>query len=144
MAFVSVLSTGFISDKFPGVRGLIIAGWLALATACSIVICAVYNFTARYVLLVFMASGLLSANALSLAYSATTFASMPPETRGVSLAIVNGLAGIAQIYGAYLFPSEDSPKYLMGFAVISAIGALGVVVYVSAHVLIRKYPIVSA
>lgn len=39
---------------------------------------------------------------------------------------------LAQIYGSYLFPSKDSPKYLMGFGVISGLCATGVV-YVPTH-----------
>jgi len=139
VAFISVLVTGYLNDKIPNYRGLAIASWLTLSTICSVVICAVYNFTARYVLLVFMASGLLSSNALSLAYSASTFAPMSQEARGVSLAFVNGVASLSQIYGAYLFPSQDSPKYLMGFGVISGLGAVGIAIYSLAHVFIRKY-----
>ena len=108
---------------------------------CSIVVCTVYNYTARYVLLVFMSSGLLSSNGLSLAYASSTFAPMQPETRGVSLAIVNAVANLSGIYGAYLFPSKDAPKYHMGFGVISGLSALGVVVYASAHVLFRRFPV---
>lgn len=125
-------------DKVPQWRGLVIAGWLALSMVCSIVVCAVYNFTARYVLLVFMAAGLWASNGLSLAYSASVFGDMRQETRGVSLALVNALGNLAQIYGAYLFPDDDAPKYLMGFGVISGMCAVGVVVYVIAHVFIRR------
>lgn len=141
VAFVAVLATGFFSDKIPQHRGLIIAGWLAFAMVCSIVVCAVSDFKARYVLLLFMASGLSSANALSLAYASSTFGAMQPETRGVSLAFVNAIANLSQIYGAYLFPSKDAPKYLMGFGVISGLCAVGAGIYVAAHVGIRRYPI---
>jgi hypothetical protein len=41
--------------------------------------------------------------------------------------------------GAYLFPLEDAPKYLLGFGVIAGMMAFGVVVYTLAHVLFRKY-----
>jgi hypothetical protein len=41
--------------------------------------------------------------------------------------------------GAYLFPSEDAPKYLLGFGVIAGMMAFGVMVYALAHVLFRKY-----
>ncbi|KAJ5088087.1 hypothetical protein N7456_011703 [Penicillium angulare] len=139
VAFVTVLGVGFLNDKIPNHRGLVIAIMMTLATICSIIICAVYNYTARYVLLIFMASGLLASNASSLAYSSSTFASMDQETRGVSLAFVNAIGNLALIYGAYLFPSEDSPKFLRGFGVISALGAVGAVIYLSAHISIRKY-----
>lgn len=125
-------------DKYPKWRGVVIASWLALAMACSIAVCAVYNFTARYVLLVFMAAGLWASNGLALSYSASTFGTMRQETRAVSLALVNALGNLAQIYGAYLFPSDDAPKYLMGFGVISGMCALGVVVYIVAHVVVPR------
>lgn len=140
VAFFAVLATGYFNDKYPNVRGAVVASWVAVGTVCSIIVCAVYNFTARYVLLVFMASGLLSANALSLAYASSTFAPMPQEVRAVSLAWVNTLGNLSQIYGAYLFPEEDAPKYLMGFGVISGLGALCATIYAAAHVLIRRYP----
>ncbi|TKA78638.1 hypothetical protein B0A55_02668 [Friedmanniomyces simplex] len=139
VAFVCVGVTGYFSDKFPHHRGVIIACWLAVSMICAVVICVVYNYTARYVLLVFMAAGLWSTNGCSLSYAASTFGSMEQETRAVSLALVNALGNLAQIYGAYLFPSEDAPKYLLGFGVISGMCAFGVVVYAAAHVLLRKY-----
>lgn len=126
-------------DKFPQQRGAVIATWLTLSMICSIAVCAVYNFTARYVLLVFMAAGLWASNGLALSYSAAAFANMPQEVRAISLAWVNAMGNLAQIYGAYLFPSHDAPKYLLGFGVISGMCAFGVVVYVIAHVVIRRY-----
>ncbi|KAK5739024.1 hypothetical protein LTR17_005542 [Elasticomyces elasticus] len=139
VAFVCVGITGYFSDKFPQNRGLIISCWLILSMICAIVICVVYNFTARYVLLVFMAAGLWSTNGCSLSYAASTFGSMEQETRAVSLALVNALGNLAQIYGAYLFPKGDAPKYTIGFGVISGMCAFGVMVYAVAHVLLRKY-----
>ncbi|PPJ55828.1 hypothetical protein CBER1_01610 [Cercospora berteroae] len=138
-AFVCVGITGYFSDKFPAQRGLIISGWLVVSMICSIVVCVVYDFTARYVLLVIMAAGLWSTNAISLSYASSTFGPMPQEVRAVALAMVNALGNLAQIYGAYLFPSKDAPKYLLGFGVISGMCAFGVLTYALAHVLLRKY-----
>ena len=139
VAFVAVVITGYFSDKYPRQRGAIIAVWLSLSMICSIVICVVYNYTARYVLLVFMAAGLWSTNGCSLSYAASTFGFMPQETRAVSLAVVNAMGNLAQIYGAYLFPDSDAPKYLLGFGVISGMCAFGVAVYAVAHILLRRY-----
>ena len=86
-----------------------------------------------------MAAALWSTNGLSLSYMASTFGAMPQETRAVSIALVNGMGNLAQIYGAYLFPSDDAPKYLLGFGVISGMCAFGVAVYTLAHVVLRKY-----
>lgn len=110
VAFACVAITGYFSDRFPTQRGAIIAVWLTVSLICLICICAVYNFTARYALLVLSAAGLWSCNGISLSYASCTFASMPQETRAVSLALVNALGNLAQIYGAFLFPSADAPK----------------------------------
>jgi len=141
VAFVAVLATGYLNDVIPKYRGAVIAGCLALASVCSIVVCVVYNFTARYVLLVFMASGLMAANPLSLAFASSTFGPMEQETRGVSLAFINALANLSQIYGAYLFPSGDAPKYLKGFGVIAGMAAVGVVIYAALYVILRRQPL---
>lgn len=47
VAFVCVCLTGYFSDKHPTRRGAIIAVWLSVSMICSVVVCAVYGFTAR-------------------------------------------------------------------------------------------------
>ncbi|PVI05564.1 pantothenate transporter liz1 [Periconia macrospinosa] len=138
VAFVCTLITGFFADRVPQHRGLIISGWLTFSLVTSILVCTIYNFTARYALLVMMAAGLWASNAISLSFTGATFGSMQPEVRAVALALVNALGNLAQIYGAYLFPSDDKPKYLMGFGVISGMLCFGVVVYIVMHVLVRR------
>jgi MFS family permease len=110
VAFVAVAVTGYVMDKIPQYRGLVIAGWLGVSLICSICVCTIYNFTSRYVLLVFMAAGLWASNGLALSFAASTFGAMQQEVRGVSLALVNAMGNLAQIYGAFLFPSEDAPR----------------------------------
>jgi hypothetical protein len=63
---------------------------------------------------------------------------MAPETRAVALAVINAMGNLAQIYGAYLFPSDDKPKYLLGFGVITGMCAFGVAVYITMHIYVRK------
>ncbi|KAI9799877.1 MAG: hypothetical protein M1833_003799 [Piccolia ochrophora] len=140
VAFVCTAITGYFCDRIPKHRGLVISIWLSSSMICSIIVCCVYGHKARYVLLVLMTAGLWSTNALALSFASSTFGYMRQETRAVSLAFVNAMGNLAQIYGAYLFPMEDSPKYLMGFSVISAMCAFGVCVYLLIHILTRKYP----
>ena len=56
----------------------------------------------------------------------------------MSLAFVNAMGNLAQIYGAYLFPEEDKPRYAKGFGVVSGMCALGVVVYGALGLLGRR------
>ncbi|ORY10938.1 major facilitator superfamily domain-containing protein, partial [Clohesyomyces aquaticus] len=114
-AFVCTAISGYFADRIPQHRGLIIAGWLTFSLITSILVCTIYNFTARYVLLVLMAAGLWASNAISLSFAGATLGSMQPEVRAIALALVNAMGNLAQIYGAYLFPKEDAPKYLLGF-----------------------------
>ncbi|KAH7367110.1 nicotinamide mononucleotide permease [Plectosphaerella cucumerina] len=138
VAFFATGITGYFADKHTQWRGLILGGWMSVAMICSVIICAVYDFKARYALLVIMASGLWAANGLALSYASVSFVSMPDEVRGISLAFVNAMGNLAQIYGAYLFPYKDAPKYIMGFAVISAMCLTGVVAYVSLFFILRR------
>lgn len=137
-AFVCTAINSVIMDKKSAYRGYALVGWMTLAMICSIIICAVYNFHARYALLVIMASGLWASNALSLAYASSTFSTMTPEVRAISLAFVNAMGNLAQIYGAYLFPSNDAPKYLMGFGVISGMCFTGVAAYLALQILLSR------
>lgn len=138
MAFVCTAITGFFADKIPAYRGLVIVAWLAFSMITSIVVCVVYDFTARYALLVLMAAGLWASNAVSLSFASSTFGSMDAEVRAIALALMNAFGNLAQIYGAYLFPSGDAPKYLMGFGVISGMLGFGVCVYITTHVVARR------
>ncbi|KAE8364990.1 major facilitator superfamily domain-containing protein [Aspergillus caelatus] len=138
VAFIATGITSYYSDKVPTWRGLIIASWLTISLICSVIVCALYNFTARYILLVIMAAGLWATNGGTLAYASSAFAGMHPQARGVALAMVNALGNLAQIYGSYLFPEDDSPKYIMGFSVISAMLAVGVVVFLFLHIWFRR------
>lgn len=138
VAFVCTLATGWFSDRIVNLRGYVIAGWLTVSLITAIVVCTVYNYTVRYAMLVIMAAGLWAANGLSLSYASSTFGDMPIEVRGVALAIVNAMGNLAQIYGSYLFPSDDKPKYLMGFGVISGLLGLGVFVYAMLNTVLRR------
>lgn len=138
VAFVCTAVTTYFADSIANHRGLVISAWLAFSLVTSILVCVVYDFTARYALLVLMAAGLWASNAVSLSFASSTFGSMEPEVRAIAIALVNAMGNLAQIYGAYLFPSEDKPKYLKGFGVISGMLGFGIVVYIVMHVALRR------
>ncbi|CAI9626497.1 unnamed protein product [Alternaria burnsii] len=138
VAFVCTAVTTYFADAISHHRGLVIASWLGFSLITSILVCVIYNFTARYALLVLMAAGLWASNAVSLSFASATFGSMQPEVRAIAVALVNAMGNLAQIYGAYLFPGDDKPKYLMGFGVISGMLGFGVVVYIFLHVALRR------
>ncbi|KAL4946427.1 hypothetical protein BDV06DRAFT_182528 [Aspergillus oleicola] len=137
-AFVCNAIVGYFADHHQSKRGFFLVGMMSVAMVCSIIICCVYNLQGRYALLVIMAMGLWASNGLSLAYASTTFGELPREVRAISLALVNALGNLAQIYGAYLFPDSDEPKYLMGFGVISGLCFTGVLSYLALQVFLKR------
>ncbi|EXK43692.1 hypothetical protein FOMG_02625 [Fusarium oxysporum f. sp. melonis 26406] len=58
VAFVVTALTGYFVDKKSQWRGVILCAWMSIAMLCAIIICVVYNFKARYALLVIMAAAL--------------------------------------------------------------------------------------
>ncbi|EWG47546.1 hypothetical protein FVEG_16154 [Fusarium verticillioides 7600] len=137
VAFVATALTGYFADKKSQWRGVILCAWMSIAMLCAIIICVVYNFTARCALLVIMAAALWASSGLSLSYASTTFGSMPNETRAISLAFVNAMGNPAQIYGAYLFPASEKPKYLKGYGVIRGLCFTGAVSYILLHIFLE-------
>ena len=41
--------------------------------------------------------------------------SAPAEKRAVAIGLVNALGNTASIYGVFLWPSKDAPRYIPGF-----------------------------
>ncbi|KAF2634707.1 hypothetical protein P280DRAFT_538295, partial [Massarina eburnea CBS 473.64] len=103
----------------------------------------IYAYIPRYVFLCFINSAIWTANPLALSYASTSMGSMHPETRAISLAIVNGIGNLAQIYGSYLFPAEDAPQYLKGFGTYAGLLIFGAAVYALAWLLFRRWPLKS-
>jgi hypothetical protein len=64
-------------------------------------------------------------NALALSFATTALASVGREVRAIMLAWMNGVGALAQLYGSVLFPSGDSPEYLVGFSVLRLLLRLG-------------------
>ncbi|KAI1322423.1 major facilitator superfamily domain-containing protein [Xylariaceae sp. FL0255] len=127
-AFVVNGFTGYFMDKIRQYRGYMLTSWMTVAMVRAIATTVVYNFHARYSLLVIIASSLLAGN------------DIPNEIRAISLAFVNATGNLAQIYGAYLFPSSDASEYILGFGVISGLCFTGVVSYLALQVVLKSWP----
>jgi len=138
VGFVFTIISGFGTDRIPRYRGLLIAGCLLLLMVMAIITCVVYNFTARYVFLAFMAGGVWGAYALIIAYVAELFQDLLPEVRAVVVGLVGMAANTGYIYGAYLFPKEHAPKYLLGFGVVAATAAISSIILIILWVMVRR------
>lgn len=94
-----------------------------------VVSCAVYDFKARYVFLAIATGGLWGGFSQSMAFIAELFQPLKPEVRAVTLGVMSAAAMAGSIYGAYFFPAEHAPKYLLGFGMVAVTGALSAMTF---------------
>lgn len=129
VGFVFSLIAGIVGDRFPRARALNIVGWLCLSIVFAVVTCFVFDFKARYVLLAFMTGGVWGAFTGTMAFCAELFQDVPPEVRALTLGIMSMASNTGNVYGAYLWPKEHAPKYLLGFGMVAATGAATSVIF---------------
>lgn len=141
VALVIAITLCIIADKFPEYRAIFTAGNLLIfGTVCSALTSSISAPAARYALLCFINTAVWCGNPLSLSYTSTVLGPVHPEIRAICLAIINGCANLAQLYGTYIFSVSEAPQYKMGFAVYSAIFAIGAGIYLGSFFLFRRWP----
>jgi hypothetical protein len=138
VGFVFTVIVGFGADRIPQHRTLLIAGCLLLLTVMGVITCVVYGFTARYVFLSFMTGGAWGAFSQAIAFMAEVFQDRPPEMRAIAMGVITMAANTGNIYGAYLFPKEHAPKYLLGFGMVAATGGVSTIIYMLIWSMIRR------
>lgn len=129
VGFVCTIISGIIGDRYPIHRGLLIIGGLIVLTIIAIITTVVYNFTARYVFLCFMSGGAWVAFAQIMAFIAEVLSDLRPEVRAFTIGMMSCAATSGNVYGAYLWPAENAPKHILGFAVCAASGGLSAILY---------------
>ena len=140
VAFVIAVPTCIFADRIPAYRPILACVALILGSLFCALSAGIYAYVPRYVFLCFINSAIWTANPLALSFASTSLAPVDSEVRAISLAWINGLGNLAQIYGAYLFPSTDKPKYLKGFSAYAGILFFGAFLYLSMFVLFRRSP----
>ncbi|KAJ7615831.1 MFS general substrate transporter [Roridomyces roridus] len=99
----------------------------------------VKSHTAQYVFLCFGFAGTWGALPIVLAW-APNIITYPNEKRAVSQAFINMVANLSSIYGAYLWPANDAPRYVMGLATTSAFCFACAISALVARYLTARYP----
>ncbi|KAK5203304.1 hypothetical protein LTR41_010947 [Exophiala xenobiotica] len=125
----------FFADRHPNRRGLMLVVTMAFGCIFSALTTAIEKFDARYVFLCFINSAIWTGNALGPSFASTALAHVDIEVRAISLAMMNGLGGLAQLYGTALFPATDAPKYLVGFGTFTGTFVFGGALYFLAYIL---------
>lgn len=146
VALVIAIPTCIFADKATKWRGYFAnrAFFITIVLGLGAIFCAlaagITAYMPRYVFLCFINSALWTANPLALSFSSTCLKGVDPETRAISMAIINGSGNLAQLYGSALFPSSDAPIYLKGFAVYAGCMFIGTGLYSLAFFAFKRWP----
>ena len=109
-AFVFILVFCFTADRFENKPTMIfIAAWFG--TLMFILTVAITNKTSQYVTLIFAFGAVYALPPLILTWVPNVL-SHPVQKRAVAIALVNGLGNSASIYGVFLWPAKDAPRYV--------------------------------
>ncbi|KAK8110715.1 uncharacterized protein PG998_007172 [Apiospora kogelbergensis] len=110
---------------------------LALEVTGFVVAAATMNPTGRYVACFIFPAGGYMIPPLIISWMAATL-SQSPEKKAVALAMLNVSVTMGYIYGPYLWPSSDGPRYMIGFGVSAAYCVAGMVLCWAMRVLLRR------
>ncbi|KAK4209549.1 putative transporter-like protein 21 [Rhypophila decipiens] len=129
VGFVFSILSGIIGDRIPQHRAIVIVAGLSTSVILAIATCFVFDFTARYVLIAFMTGGVWAAFSGTFALCAELFQDVPPEVRALTLGIMSMASNTGNVYGAYLWPKEHAPKYLLGFGMVAATAGMTSIIF---------------
>ena len=114
-AFLIAVPTIIFAYRIYAYRPIICAKSMLLGAPFCALSAGIYAYTPRYIFLVFVNSMIWTVNSIALSYASVSMGLLDLETRAISLAMINSMGNLSQIYSSYLFPAEDGPKYLKGF-----------------------------
>ncbi|WQF82548.1 Putative major facilitator superfamily, MFS transporter superfamily [Colletotrichum destructivum] len=123
--------SGFLGIPFAWSSGKLnertwhITAGLSLAIVGFAMTCGSTNNAVRYAATFLYATGAYSVGSVILGWVSNTL-SQTPEKKAVAYSLVNVTANLAYIYCAYLWPSTDGPKYMMGFSSMIAFAATSI------------------
>ncbi|KAI1475865.1 MFS transporter [Daldinia eschscholtzii] len=102
-----------------------ITATLSIAIIGFVIAASTLNTAARYVACFIFPVGAFSANSVVVGWASSTL-SQTEEKRAVVLAITNVFGHIGYIYGAYLWPDSDEPRYGIGFGASAGFALLSI------------------
>ncbi|KAK2035327.1 major facilitator superfamily transporter [Colletotrichum zoysiae] len=102
-----------------------ITAGLGVAVVGFVMASATLNTAARYIACFIFAMGAYSVNSVIIGWASSTL-SQTKEKKAVVLAMTNVGGQIGYIYGAYLWPSTDSPRYAIGFGASAGFALLSI------------------
>ncbi|KAI1097953.1 putative MFS transporter [Jackrogersella minutella] len=135
--FCASLAVTYTSGRFKD-RSIHIACLTMISCAGNIIVVATLNPAARFFALFLLPLGTLPAYQIILAWVANSFP-RPLVKRSACISFANMIGNTANIYGTYMYPSSDGPRYLAGGAATAGAALLvAVLSFVVRFVLTRE------
>jgi MFS family permease len=117
-----------------------IAGLSSLGCILFIVVTVSSNPMVRYVLTIFAFGTIYGCSPLVKTWVAEVIPH-PAEKRAIAIALINSIGNASSIYGSWLWPKKDAPRYVPGFATTTSwLGLLFVLTLTFAY-LFKKFPV---
>lgn len=141
VALVIAVTLCVIVDRMPRYRPIFT---MMVLLVCGTLFCGLATgITApipRYVFLCFINTAIWAGNPLALSYTSTVLGPVQPEVRAISLASINGMANLAQLYATEIFTISKPPLAIMGFGVFAGLFALGAMIYLVSFFVYERFP----
>ncbi|KAI8634501.1 allantoate permease [Xylariaceae sp. FL1651] len=119
--FLVSLAVTYTSGRFAD-RSIHIICLMTISVVGNIIAVATLNTAARFFAMFLLPIGAVSAYQIILAWVANSFP-RPLVKRSACISIANTIGNVANIYGSYMYPASDGPRYLPG-GVATAVVAL--------------------
>ncbi|KAI0025283.1 allantoate permease [Xylariomycetidae sp. FL0641] len=120
--FLVSLVVTFTSGRFND-RSTHIILLMLVSVAGNVIVVATLNTAARFFAMFLMPMGAVAAYQIILAWVANSFP-RPLVKRSACISITNMIGNTANIYGSYMYPATDGPRYLPGGCATAAIAFL--------------------
>ncbi|WWC65223.1 uncharacterized protein I303_107837 [Kwoniella dejecticola CBS 10117] len=138
-AFVFILGFCFTADRLQRKPEAITLA-ATLGTVFFIIVVSTTTHMVQYVFLI-LAFGCVYALPPLILTWVPNIIGHPAEKRAVAIALTNALGNSASIYGVFLWPKTDAPRYIPGFSATTIFMALIAVGAQVMHYLVKKYPV---
>ncbi|WWC72620.1 uncharacterized protein I206_106582 [Kwoniella pini CBS 10737] len=138
-ALVSIVAFCFTADRLQRKPEAITLA-ATMGTIFFIIVVSTTKHMVQYVFLIFAFGCVYALPPLILTWVPNVIGH-PAEKRAVSIAITNALGNSASIYGVFLWPSTDAPRYIPGFSATTVFMALIAIGAPTMAWLVKKYPV---
>ncbi|KAI0834265.1 putative MFS transporter [Hypoxylon sp. FL0890] len=134
--FCASLVVTYTSGRYSD-RSIHIICLILISVAGNIIVVSTLNIAVRFFGLFLLPMGALLAYQIILAWIANSFP-RPLVKRSVVISFANMVGNSANIYGTYMYPASDAPRYLAGGSATAGVGLLIALLAIIARLVLQR------